>query len=797
MDKLIETLPSLKEGGSVRVIRPGHANEHNVCTKDNVAAANAKRWRICDYMGEMYEGSEVSAGAGVITMTVGAPAGTSLLMWIKAVEGATEPIAVEGVNETFKKGWNTFTTKGSTITIRGAVAELKASGCHLTELNLSKNKKLEELYCMLNQLTELDLTANTKLAYLLCNNNKLTRIKLGESKLVDVTIEDNQIKAKEMQAFFDALPDYSVKTPERENPTVVAVKTQSETEGNECTTKCVKTAKAHGWTVTDRSTNEEYPGQDISGKVTMKTKHAVGDKIVIVSVLPAPGAGEVTIDGVQEPLSAGYAQYTLTKDVITITGNVAELRVPGIGLTSLDVSQMPGLKILDCSNNELTALKLTDNVELEELDCMLNKIAELDLTGLHKLNDCQVSFNNLKDLTFDKLPSLEGFALFNNEIKEDQMKKIVEMMPQHEIDEAGIKEYKFLPVNFINTVREEQNECSEELVTIALEKGWTVYDYNGGSITPYLGYDPNKPADHSQYITFETDLKVGDIIRLEMHEKGKIDIEGLEGNFVSAYNEYKLTSNKVTIYGRLKEFLVAEGSKIKSIDVNHMPELEVLWLHQNENPEKPNTLKTLDISGLKKLKYFVVNNTRTLENLSITGCDKLNDFHASRCAIKTLTIKDCPNLTMAEFVMNRISEEEMGKTVAGFPDVTHVGKDCIALVYDSKANPKYGTESNYCNTDHVKTLTDKGWLVRDNADLNNGIGIDFAGLPVAITHITGAADQPKIHFADSRLVIADAQAQAEIVLYDVAGRKIAAGQTDSEGAAIIETNVADAASTSS
>src|SRR3712207_5618515 len=129
----------------------------------------------------------------------------------------------------------------------------------------------------------------------------------------------------------------------------------------------------------------------------------------------------------------------------------------------------------------------------------------------------------------------------------------------------------FLPVNFINTVREEQNECSEELVTIALEKGWTVYDYNGGSITPYLGYDPNKPADHSQYITFETDLKVGDIIRLEMHEKGKIDIEGLEGNFVSAYNEYKLTSNKVTIYGRLKEFLVAEGSKIKSIDVNHMP----------------------------------------------------------------------------------------------------------------------------------------------------------------------------------------------------------------------------------
>lgn len=168
---------------------------------------------------------------------------------------------------------------------------------------------------MLNQLTELDLTANTKLAYLLCNNNKLTRIKLGESKLVDVTIEDNQIKAKEMQAFFDALPDYSVKTPERENPTVVAVKTQSETEGNECTTKCVKTAKAHGWTVTDRSTNEEYPGQDISGKVTMKTKHAVGDKIVIVSVLPAPGAGEVTIDGVQEPLSAGYAQYTLTKDV--------------------------------------------------------------------------------------------------------------------------------------------------------------------------------------------------------------------------------------------------------------------------------------------------------------------------------------------------------------------------------------------------------------------------------------------------------------------------------------------------
>lgn len=166
-----------------------------------------------------------------------------------------------------------------------------------------------------------------------------------------------------------------------------------------------------------------------------------------------------------------------------------------------------------------------------------------------------------------------------------------------------------------------------------------------------------------------------------------------------------------------------------------------------------NQLTELDLTANTKLAYLLCNN------------NKLTRIKLGESKLVDVTIED-----------NQIKAKEMQAFFDALPD--------YSVKIPERENPTVVA---------VKTQSEtEGWLVRDNADLNNGIGIDFAGLPVAITHITGAADQPKIHFADSRLVIADAQAQAAIVLYDVAGRKIAAGQTDSEGAAIIETNVADA-----
>ena len=60
-----------------------------------------------------------------------------------------------------------------TVTIKGVSYVIFLDDNGITELDLSKIKFLERLYCSGNQLTELDVTQNTKLVYLYCANNNI------------------------------------------------------------------------------------------------------------------------------------------------------------------------------------------------------------------------------------------------------------------------------------------------------------------------------------------------------------------------------------------------------------------------------------------------------------------------------------------------------------------------------------------------------------------------------------------------------------------------------------------------
>ncbi len=64
----------------------------------------------------------------------------------------------------------------------------------LTELDVSKNTKLEALDCDFNNLTELDISNNTELESLVCNENDLTTLDLSKnSKLGTLNCEENEL----------------------------------------------------------------------------------------------------------------------------------------------------------------------------------------------------------------------------------------------------------------------------------------------------------------------------------------------------------------------------------------------------------------------------------------------------------------------------------------------------------------------------------------------------------------------------------------------------------------------------
>lgn len=58
---------------------------------------------------------------------------------------------------------------------------LDCSGMNLKELNISKNRGLQELYCSRNQLSQLDISQNTSLKKLGCSENPLTQLDISQN----------------------------------------------------------------------------------------------------------------------------------------------------------------------------------------------------------------------------------------------------------------------------------------------------------------------------------------------------------------------------------------------------------------------------------------------------------------------------------------------------------------------------------------------------------------------------------------------------------------------------------------
>ena len=151
-------------------------------------------------------------------------------------------------------------------------------------------------------------------------------------------------------------------------------------------------------------------------------------------------------------------------------------------LTSLDVSKNTALTILYCWNNQLTSLDVSKNTALTELDCSSNQLKSLDVSKNTALEELYCYGNQLTSLDVSKNTALTFLACFNNQIKEDQMLKLVNSLPT-------VTNGKFYVINTKN--RYEQNVCTEPQVKIATDKGWKVYDYNGGSVQEYAGSEPS------------------------------------------------------------------------------------------------------------------------------------------------------------------------------------------------------------------------------------------------------------------------------------------------------------------
>ena len=179
--------------------------------------------------------------------------------------------------------------------------------------------------------------------------------------------------------------------------------------------------------------------QQTNYSVTFTTAKQAGEQIEFGYI--AKSVNQLTIDGVKEQPSksnSGSVKYTLTKQTITIRGELSHLFVSDAMLTKLDVTQMPSLENLNCSKNQLTTLDLSRCVKLKSILCFSNDITQikglssatqlqrllcnenalstLDLPRSTALSTLDCAQNYLSALDLSKAPNLKTLTCSKNQI---------------------------------------------------------------------------------------------------------------------------------------------------------------------------------------------------------------------------------------------------------------------------------------------------------------------------------------------------------------------------------------------
>ena len=242
-------------------------------------------------------------------------------------------------------------------TLRGIeyLTGLKKLVCYenrLTELDVSRNLKLEILNCGENELTELDVSRNTELTGIFCTENKLAALDVSRNlKLESLYCWENEL-------------------------TKLDVSSNTKLKYLSCGTN-------------------QLTELDISRNTELEEFDCGDNQITELDISKLKGLTELGITGCK-----------VTKLDLSIYPELKELYCSNCGLTELDVSNNPKLLWLMCYGNELTTLDLSQNPELEWLYCGNNQLKTLDLSHNPELQELDCRENQLTVLDVSCCPVL-------------------------------------------------------------------------------------------------------------------------------------------------------------------------------------------------------------------------------------------------------------------------------------------------------------------------------------------------------------------------------------------------------
>ena len=299
MRAMVESLPTKgTTTGILRIIN--EEGDSNICTKEDVAIATKRNWKVQKKGMGLYTGSDLP-GEGTVRLKLSKTVDKSPSFLITArsqgdytVDGAwaygsytvhyipdAQDIAING-------------TLNSLVIGKGAFESLDASACP--------------------SATQID-----------CAGNGLESITFAQQgSLTKVSCYSNQLRGKKMREMILSLPDLSKSGTQGE--LIVIFKKSSSGESNVCTKEDVAEATKRGWKVYDYNDNEpiEYAGSVESVASVENTE---------LQLYPNPASDLVHMEGVAA--NARVALYTMDGRM------VLRLRTDAEGKLAMPVADLP------------------------------------------------------------------------------------------------------------------------------------------------------------------------------------------------------------------------------------------------------------------------------------------------------------------------------------------------------------------------------------------------------------------------------------------------------------------------
>ena len=258
----------------------------------------------------------------------------------------------------------------------------------LTDLNVSRNLKLESLDISYNQLTSIDISKNSKLTYFECsgnnlskldvsNNPNLTYIRCGMNNLstLDISKNSNLIDLECYRNYLTALY-----------------------VGN----NTGLTRLACGY--------NNISQLDVCRNSTLKDLSCFNNNLSQL---------DVSNNSYLSDLSCGSNElHTLD---VSKNSNLVRLDCSYINLTSLDISKNPLLSSLSCEGNKLSSLDISNNTNLSSINCTFNNLSSLNVSKNTNLTALTCGWNQILSIDLKNCPKLESLKCNDNLIKNLQI----------------------------------------------------------------------------------------------------------------------------------------------------------------------------------------------------------------------------------------------------------------------------------------------------------------------------------------------------------------------------------------